>query len=103
MNLLPELLGDAYTQEQVAMLYDNRFRTTCSGKLESNGKYRYIVPDPIALFEACLLGIQPKGVIKAGEVWQRNLTPGHKVDVLRSPHMYTTEYCCRTVAKYRPA
>ena len=103
LNLLPELLGDAYTQEQVAMLYDNRFRTTCSGKLESNGKYRYIVPDPIALFEACLLGIQPKGVIKAGEVWQRNLTPGHKVDVLRSPHMYTTEYCCRTVAKYRPA
>ena len=103
LNLLPELLGDAYTQEQVAALYDNRYRTACGGKLESNGKYRYIVPDPIALFEACLLGIQPKGVIRAGEVWQRRLTPGHKVDVLRSPHMYTTEHCIRTVAQYRKA
>lgn len=103
LNMLPELLGDAYTQEQVAMLYDNKYRTACGGKLESHGKYRYIVPDPIALFEACLLGIKPKGVIKAGEVWQRHLTAGHKVDVLRSPHMYTTEHCIRTVAKYRPA
>ena len=103
LNLLPELLGDAYTQEQVAMLYDNRYRTACSGKLESNGRYRYIVPDPIALFEACLLGIQPKGVIRAGEVWQRNLTSGHKVDVLRSPHMYSTEHCIRKVAQYRRA
>lgn len=103
LNLLPELLGDAYTQEQVAMLYDNKFRTACGGKLESNGKYRYIVPDPIALFEACLLGIQPKGVIEAGEVWQRNLTSGHKVDVLRSPHMYVTEHAIRTVAQYRKA
>ena len=103
LNLLPELLGDAYTQEQVAMLYDNRYRTACSGKLESHGKYRYIVPDPIALFEACFLGIKPKGVIRAGEVWQRHLTTGHKVDILRSPHMYTTEHCIRTVAKYRPA
>ena len=103
LNLLPELLGDAYTQEQLAMLYDTKYRTACGGKLESKGKYRFIVPDPIALFEACLLGIKPKGVIKAGEVWQRNLTPGHKVDVLRSPHMYTTENCLRTVAKYRPA
>ena len=103
LNLLPELLGDAYTQEQLAMLYDNRYRTTCGGKLESTGKYHYIVPDPIALFEACLLGIQPKGVIRAGEVWQRRMTPGHKVDVLRSPHMYTTEHCTRKVAQYRKA
>ncbi len=103
LNLLPELLGDAYTQEQVAMLYDNHYRTACGGKLESTGKYRYIVPDPIALFEACLLGIQPKGVIRAGEVWQRHLTPGHKVDVLRSPHMYTSEHCIRKVALYRKA
>lgn len=103
LNMLPELLGDAYTQEQLAMLYDNRYRTACGGKLESKGKYRYIVPDPIALFEACLLGIQPKGVIRAGEVWQRSLISGHKVDILRSPHMYVTEHCIRTVAQYRKA
>ena len=103
LNLLPELLGDAFTQEQLAMLYDHRYRTSNSGKLLSNGKYRYIVPDPIALFEACFLGIRPKGVIKAGEVWQRDLIPGHKVDVLRSPHMYTSEHCVRSVARYRNA
>lgn len=103
LNLLPELLGDAYTQEQLAMLYDNSYRTACGGKLESKGRYRYIVPDPIALFEACLLGITPKGVIKAGEVWQRDLISGHKVDILRSPHMYVTEHCIRTVAQYRKA
>ncbi len=103
LNFLPELLGDAYTQEQVAMLYDNRYRTACGGKLESHGKYRYIVPDPIALFEACLLGIQPKGVIKAGDIWQRHLTSGDKADVLRSPHMYVSEHCIRKVAQYRRA
>lgn len=93
--------SDAYTQEQVAALYDNRYRTACSGKLESHGKYRYIVPDPIALFEACLLGIKPKGVIRPGEIWQRNLTSGNKVDILRSPHNFITEHCLRTVAQYR--
>ena len=103
LNLLPDLLGDAFTQEQVAMLYDNKYRTACGGKLESTGRYRYIVPDVIALFEACLLDIQPKGVIKAGEVWQRDMTPGHKVDILRSPHMYITEHCIRKVAQYRKA
>ena len=101
LKMLPDLLGDAYTQEQVANLYDTKYRLANSGKVESHGKYHYIVPDPIALFEACFLGIQPKGVIRGGEVWQRDIPSGHKVDVLRSPHMYTSEHCIRTVAPYR--
>ena len=103
LNMLPELLGDAYTKEQLANLYDNKYRVANSGKVESCGKYHYIVPDPIALFEACFLGIQPKGVLKDGEVWQRDIPSGNKVDVLRSPHMYTSEHCIRTIALYRRA
>ena len=103
LKLLPDLLGDAYTQEQVDNLYDNKYRLANSGKVESCGKYHYIVPDPIALFEACFLGIAPKGVLRGGEVWQRDIPTGHKVDVLRSPHMYTSEHCIRTVAPYRRA
>lgn len=103
LNMLPELLGDAYTKEQLSNLYDNKYRLANSGKVESTGKYHYIVPDPIALFEACFLDIQPKGVLRSGEVWQRDIPSGHKVDVLRSPHMYTSEHCIRTIAPYRRA
>ncbi len=99
--LLPELLGDAYTQEELANQYDTRYRMANSGRLESSGRYHYIVPDPIALFEACFLDMQPKGVLKAGEVWVKNLPSGRNVDVLRSPHMHTTEHAVRTIAPYR--
>lgn len=102
LRLLPELLGDAYTQEELANQYDTKYRSANSGRLESNGRYHYIVPDPIALFEACFLGRKPVGVLKAGEVWVRNIPAGHQVDVLRSPHMHTTEHGIRTVAKRQP-
>lgn len=101
LRLLPELLGDAYTQEELSNQYDTRYRSANSGRLESNGRYHYIVPDPIALFEACFLSRKPVGVLKPGEVWVRNIPSGHKVDVLRSPHMHTVEHGIRTVAAYR--
>lgn len=103
LQLLPELLGDAYTQEELANQYDTKYRSANSGRLESNGRYHYIVPDPIALFEACFLGRKPVGVLKAGEVWVKHMPSGHKVDVLRSPHMHTTEHTIRTIAPYRTA
>ncbi len=101
--LLPELLGDAYTQEELANQYDTRYRAANSGRLESNGRYHYIVPDPIALFEACFLGMKPKGILKPGEVWAKHIPSGHQVDVLRSPHMHTSEHAVRTIAPYRAA
>ena len=103
LALLPELLGDAYTREELANRYDTLYRTANSGKLQSAGRYHYIVPDPIALFEACFLGIEPSGVLKAGEVWVKHIPSGHQVDVLRSPHMHTSEHAVRTVASYRAA
>ena len=103
LRLLPELLGDAYTQEELANQYDTSYRSANSGRLESNGHYHYIVPDLIALFEACFLNRKPVGVLKAGEVWIKRIPSGHKVDVLRSPHMHTTEHAIRTIAPYRTA
>ena len=102
LHLLPELLGDAYTREALSDLYASRYNTACSGRLLSCGKYRYIVPDPIALFEACFLGREPQGVLKADEIWNRHLTPGCRVNLLRSPHMHTVEHCIQTVASFRP-
>lgn len=103
LSLLPELLGDAYTKEAVAALYDQKFRIANSGKLETNGKYHYIVPDPFALFEALFLGLKPVGSLCAGEVYVKGIESGKKVDVLRSPHMHTTEHAIETVAPYRKA
>lgn len=103
LALLPELLGDAYTQEELANRYDTLYRTANGGRLQSNGRYHYIVPDPFALFEACFLGRKPRGVLKAGEVWVKGIPSGHRVDVLRSPHMHTSEHAVRTVAPDRTA
>ncbi len=103
LKLLPELLGDAYSQEVVASLYDQKYRIANSGKLETNGKYHYIIPDPIALFEALFLGLKPVGSLRAGEVYVKGVEGGKKVDVLRSPHMHTSEHAIETVAPYRKA
>ena len=103
LSLLPELLGDAYTQEAVAALYDQKYRIANSGKLDTDGKYHYIVPDPFALFEALFLGLKPVGSLRAGEVYVKGIEGGKKVDVLRSPHMHTSEHAIETVAKYRKA
>ena len=103
LKMLPELLGDAYTQSALADIYDQRYRTANGGKLETNGKYHFLVPDPFALFEALFLGLKPVGSLRAGEVYVKGIQPGKKVDVLRSPHMHTSEHALETVATYRRA
>lgn len=97
LALYPELLREAYTRSQLKdirkrMLYDAK-----SGKIKTNNKRLFAIPDLYAACEYWFLGEkQPQGLLKNGEIACKVFRRQDKADVLRSPHLYM-EHAVRTI------
>ena len=97
LALYPELLREAYTRNQLKdirkrMLYDAK-----SGKIKTNNKRLFAIPDMYAACEHWFLHEEhPKGLLENGVIACLIFRRQDKADVLRSPHLYM-EHAVRTI------
>ena len=96
ISLYKPLLRDPYALDTLKEIKDSLIRKYWSGKLETNGKYTFILPDLYAACEYWFQGIEnPTGILGDHEVYCRLFKKAEKVDCLRSPHLYK-EHAVRT-------
>lgn len=85
----PELLKDTYSKEVLKQVKKSMVTDAYCGKLETDGKYAFVVPDLYAFCEWLFLKNEnPHGLLKNGEVSFNLYKDGIKVDCLRSPHLF---------------
>lgn len=86
--LCNELLNDEFTRQSLKDKKKSMIKDANAGKLRTNGKYTFLIPDLYAFCEKLFLKIdQPEGLLQNNEVYCALFEEG-KVDVLRSPHLY---------------
>lgn len=99
----PELLRDGYCKNALVQMRKSIERGAWAGKIETNGRYTFLIPDLYAFCEHLFGGPQlPRGLLDAGEVYCRLYPADEEVDCLRSPHLYREHCIRRNVAKQRP-
>lgn len=84
-KLLPDLLAEPYTANEIKVAYEAKRNRALGGKVFDLGYNAFLAPDPIAMMEA-LYGLPVKGVLKAGECYCSNAGRGW-IDVTRNPHL----------------
>lgn len=96
LSIYPELLHDTYSKEILKQTKRSLVKEARAGKLNIKAKYCFVTPDVYAFCEFLFLGdVNPKGLLKNGEVYCSLYKNGDKLDVLRSPHLYR-EHAIRT-------
>lgn len=89
VKLYPPLLSDTYAKDVIREVKDSLLKKYRSGKLEVNGKYMFLLPDFYAACEYWFGHVEnPKGLLNDNEVFCRLFHRFHKLDCLRSPHLY---------------
>jgi len=89
LEIYPELLNDTYSREILKQVKKSMVKNARAGKLGINGKYTFIIPDLYAFCEYLILGdLNPKGLIKDGDVYCSLYKNEPKLDCLRSPHLF---------------
>lgn len=93
--LYPQLLNDPFVKKKLKDIKDSMIKRFKSGKLKTNGKFTFILPDLYAACEFWFKGENnPKGLLEDGEVYCSLFDKNDKVDCLRSPHLFL-EHCVR--------
>lgn len=99
----PELLQDPYCRATLRDLKNSIELQAVAGRLDIDGKYLFLIPD---LYAACQHWFcheeTPRGLLKDGEVSSRTFAKHHKLDVLRSPHLYKEHAVRRNVYEENP-
>lgn len=99
----PELLQDPYCRATLRDLKNSIELQAVAGRLDIDGKYLFLIPD---LYAACQHWFcheeTPRGLLKNGEVSSRIFAKHHKLDVLRSPHLYKEHAVRRNVYAENP-
>lgn len=89
LKLYPDLLNDEYLKIIIRNIKDSMVKEYRSGRLETEGKYTFILPD---FYAACQHWFahepEPEGLLKDGEVYCRLYRNKERLDCLRSPHLY---------------
>ena len=89
LALYPELLSDPYTKETLRQIKKNMVRDARAAKLDISAKYLFLIPDLYAFCEWLFLGeVNPKGLLRDGEVSAGLYSKVARLDCLRSPHLY---------------
>lgn len=89
LDIYPELLKDTYSRDILRAVKKSMVKEGRAGKLDINGKYTFICPDLYAFCEYLFLkDMNPKGLLKDGEVFCELYSEVEKLDCLRSPHLY---------------
>ena len=89
LMIYPELMRDQYSREILKETKKSLIKQAKSGRLRVNGKYLFLSPDLYAFCEWLFLDdINPRGLLKDGEVFTTQFGNGDEVACLRSPHLY---------------
>lgn len=101
IRIYPELLNDKYIKLKLKDIKDSMIKSYKSGKLQTNGKYTFVLPDLYAACEHWFMGIDnPKGLLKDKEIFCWLFRKNKKVDCLRSPHLFIEHAIRNNVACY---
>lgn len=88
LKVYPELVQDEFSRETLRELRRSMENAAWAGRLEIDGKYEFIVPDPLALFDVWFGHKEGDyGCLNAHEVSCRAFSE-KKLAMLRSPHLY---------------
>jgi len=89
LKIYPELMRDKYNKEILKDVKKSLVKRAKSGRVRTNGGYRFVSPDLYAFCEWLFLGIEtPKGILNNGEVYCKGYSNGAEIACLRSPHLY---------------
>lgn len=89
VKIYPALLGDTYTKDTLRDIKNSLLKKYRSGKLETTGKYTFLLPDFYAACEHWFGHIEnPKGLLDDQEVFCWLFRNYDRLDCLRSPHLY---------------
>jgi hypothetical protein len=89
LEVYPELLNDTYSKEILKQVKKSMVRDSRAGKIDTNGRYTFLIPDLYAYCEWLILGVkEPIGLLADGEVSCSLYNNEEKLDCLRSPHLY---------------
>lgn len=89
LECYPEMLSDRYIREIIKQIKKSLVKDGRSGKLDTEGKYTYIIPDLYAFCERLFLGEEnPTGLLPNGQVFCALYPRHNELDCLRSPHLY---------------
>lgn len=89
LKLYPEIMRDTYNREILKDVKKSLVKQAKSGRVRTNGGYRFVSPDLYAFCEWLFLGIEePKGLLDNGEVYCKGYKDKSELACLRSPHLY---------------
>ena len=89
VKIYPDIMNDPYFKDILKSIKDSLVKQYKSAKLETEGKYTFILPDFYAACEYWFLGIKsPEGLLSKSEVWCSLYKHRKELDCLRSPHLY---------------
>ena len=89
LMIYPELFKDQYCRDILKQTKKSLVKQAKAGRLRVNGRYRFVSPDLYAFCEWLFLGdLNPKGLLKNGEVYVNEFHDEDELTCLRSPHLY---------------
>lgn len=99
IRIYPDLMNDSYLKITLRNIKDSLIKKYRAGKLETEGKYTYLLPDFYAACEYWFLGqTDPAGLLLDGEVYCKLFPRRQKLDCLRSPHLFKEHAVRRNLA-----
>lgn len=90
LKIYPELVRDEFSREALRELRRSMEKSAYSGRLDVAGRYEFIIPEPMALFDVWFGSKAHRGelgYLGAWEVYCRKFG-NTKLAMLRSPHLY---------------
>lgn len=92
LEIYPELLHDAYINNQLSSAISKLTKDSKSGKIRINAKNTFLIPDVFAWLQYVFLGEEKvTGILKKKEVSCKLYKQEKKLLVERSPHLYREE------------
>ena len=89
LKIYPEIMRDTYNREILKDVKKSLVKQAKSGRVKTNGGYRFVSPDLYAFCEWLFLGTkEPKGLLGNGEVYCKGYKDKSELACLRSPHLY---------------
>ena len=89
LMIYPELFRDVYHKEILKQTKKSLVKQAKGGRLVIRGRYQFLSPDLYAFCEWLFLDdMNPKGLLKNGEVYSKLNRGNIELACLRSPHLY---------------
>ena len=89
LMIYPELFRDVYHKEILKQTKKSLVKQAKGGRLVIRGRYQFLSPDLYAFCEWLFLNdMNPKGLLKNGEVYSKLNRGNIELACLRSPHLY---------------